>query len=110
LKRIHESKLKAKRVTGESGYVDMMDAVVGDVTAGIRFVAPGSNVPPPTHSHSEGQVIYVISGSPRINNKERTLELRPGDFVLLDPFEEHYIETDEDESKIFEVKFPSRSS
>ncbi|TFF67097.1 cupin domain-containing protein, partial [Candidatus Thorarchaeota archaeon] len=107
MKKVHESELAANRVFGESGYVDLIDAVVGEVTAGVRVVAPNSNVPPRSHSHCEGQVIYVISGRPRITNLTETIRLRPGDFVILGAFEEHYIQTDDSESKIFEVKFPT---
>ncbi len=106
MKKIHESELETNRVHGQSGYVDVMDAIDTSVTAGVRLVGPNSEVPARPHSHADAQIIYVVTGRPRIQSEKATLQLRPGDFVILEAFEEHYILTDELESKIFEVKFP----
>ncbi len=108
MKRVHESEMECIRVQGSQGYVDIWDAVREPLVAGVREVAPNSEVPARTHVHSEAQIIYVISGDPKITNTRETIQLRPGDFVILDPDEEHYVITDERPSRIFEVKYKSK--
>ncbi len=105
MKRVHESEIDLVRVEGTRGHVDVWDAVRGPIVAGVREVAPESRVPPAPHRHPEAQLIYVISGEPLITNGSETLRLREGDFVILDPDEEHYIITDDVPARLFEVRY-----
>lgn len=105
MKRIHESEISPKRVDGSKGTVDVFDIITDPLTAGVRVVAPNSDVPAKVHSHSESQIIYMIEGTAKITNGSDILELRPGDFVVLEPYEEHYIQTKDKEAKIFEIKY-----
>lgn len=92
-------------IQGSKGIVEVYDVVQGELTAGVRIVKPESDVPTRPHVHPEKQVIYVISGSGMITNGQETLDLRPGDFVLLEANEEHYVKTWKNELKVFEVKY-----
>lgn len=105
MKRIKQVDVEAKRIFGVRGHVDMMDVETGIPTIGVRVVAPNSYVPPKPHIHAEKQVIYLISGTLKITNGLETISLQPGDFVLLDSNEEHYVMTDAHEAKVFEVKY-----
>lgn len=93
-------------IQGAKGMVDVYDVVQGALTAGVRIVRPYSDVPTRPHIHQERQVIYVISGNGKITDGQETIDLKPGDFVLLDANEEHYVITESAELKVFEVKYP----
>ncbi|MHA1770491.1 MAG: cupin domain-containing protein [Candidatus Thorarchaeota archaeon] len=107
MKHVHESEIERVTVQGERGYVHIWDAVREPLVAGIREVAPNSEVPARTHVHPEAQIIYVITGRPKITNLHETIQLRPGDFVILESDEEHYVITEDEPSRIFEVKYRS---
>ncbi len=47
------------------------------------------------HHHDLKQINYIISGSGTVTNTVKTIEIRPGDILLLDSNEEHYFETKE---------------
>ena len=93
-------------IHGVKGRVDVYDILEGELTAGVRIVKADSDVPSRPHRHSERQVIYVISGSGKITNGKVTLDLNPGDFILLESNEEHYVMTRKDDLKVFEIKYP----
>jgi quercetin dioxygenase-like cupin family protein len=105
MKKIHESNIESSRVMGSIGHVDIMDAVSEPITAGVRIVSAHSEVPSRPHFHSEAQLIYVISGTAKITNGVETLIMEPGDFVLFEPQEEHYVITGARDIQVFEVKF-----
>ncbi|MHA1654462.1 MAG: cupin domain-containing protein [Candidatus Thorarchaeota archaeon] len=105
MKRFNESEMEMRRFAGTKGHVDVWDAVRGPIVAGVREVAPNSDVPPRPHRHQEAQLLYVISGTPAITNGQETFGLRPGDFVLLEPNEEHYVVTKDRPAKLFEVLY-----
>ena len=106
MKKVNEVDMTPGRIEGTKGMVDVFDVVEDEVTAGVRIVKPDSDVPKRPHSHIDKQVIYVISGTGKITNGKETLELNPGDFILLDPNEEHYVMTEKDALKVFEVRYP----
>ncbi len=105
MKRVHETSLEQKRVEGSKGFVDLYNIIDEFITAGIRIVAPYSDVPARIHEHPERQIIYLIEGKAQITNTKELISLEPGDFVILEADEEHYIITGGYEVKIFEVKF-----
>ena len=106
MKKIHEFEIVRKNINGKVGSVDVYDIIDENIQAGIRIVKSNSDVPARIHRHPERQIIYVIEGSAEITNETETLALRPGDFVILEANEEHYVKTNDDEVKVFEVKFP----
>ncbi|TFG33611.1 cupin domain-containing protein [Candidatus Thorarchaeota archaeon] len=106
MKKIHETDIEAKVIAGKIGAVDAFDVITESITAGVRIVRENSDVPTRIHSHPEHQILYVIEGRASITNTVFTLELEPGDFVLLDPNEEHYVITGDEEVKVFEIKYP----
>ncbi|MFW9833234.1 MAG: cupin domain-containing protein [Candidatus Thorarchaeota archaeon] len=107
MKKIRQGDMTPGSIQGVKGSVDVYDAIQGDLTAGVRIVKPHSDVPTRPHIHPEKQLIYVIAGSGRITNGEESLDLECGDFILLEANEEHYVMTDHEELKVFEIKYPS---
>jgi quercetin dioxygenase-like cupin family protein len=105
MKLIRESEIKPGQIAGQKGTVSVYDVVTGVPQIGVRIVPANSDVPTRPHSHLEKQVIYVISGNARITNGRQNLEIVTGDFVLLEENEEHYVITDSEELKVFEVKY-----
>ncbi|MFX1368448.1 MAG: cupin domain-containing protein [Promethearchaeota archaeon] len=105
MKRTNEAELEAFQIPGEKGLAKAFDIVSGVPTMGVRIVEPESNVPRTPHRHPERQVIYMISGTATISNDVETIDLIPGDFVLLESNEEHYVSTGKEEAKVFEVKY-----
>ncbi len=105
MRQVHESAITPKRVTGSKGWVDVFDVITEPLTMGIRVIPPKSEIPARKHAHPEGQVTYVVSGNPKMTNLKVTLQLKPGDFVILEPDEEHYVITEKNEARLLEVKF-----
>jgi quercetin dioxygenase-like cupin family protein len=105
MRQVHESSIAPKRVIGTKGWVDVYDVLTDPLTIGIRVIPPKSDIPTRKHAHTEAQIAYVVSGSPKITNLQVTLQLKPGDFVILEPNEEHYVITDKNETRLLEVKF-----
>jgi len=105
MKRIHESEITPKVIDGKVGSVDAFDIIDESIQAGIRIVKRNSDVPTRIHKHPQRQIMYVIEGSAEITNETETLALKPGDFVVLEANEEHYVKTTDEEVKVFEVKF-----
>ncbi|MHA2140058.1 MAG: cupin domain-containing protein [Candidatus Thorarchaeota archaeon] len=99
------SNLERKIIPGIKGHVESIDVLVGTPTMGVRIIPPNSHVPKPKHEHLEAQVIYVISGHASITNGVDTHDLEPGDYVLLESLEEHYVKTGNESVKVFEVKY-----
>ena len=93
------------KIEGEKGTVETYDPLHNEIVAGVRVVKPSSNVPKRPHVHPEKQLIYVIAGSGKITNGDITFDLVSGDFVMLDSNEEHYVMTETEELKVFEVKY-----
>jgi quercetin dioxygenase-like cupin family protein len=106
MKKVNETEMVPGKIEGVKGIVDVYDVIQGDLTAGVRIVKTNSDVPTRPHIHSEKQVIYVISGTGKITNGKETYNLKQGDFILLEANEEHYVMTDKEELKVFEVKYP----
>ena len=106
MKKVNESSMVPGSIEGSKGMVDVFDVIQGEITAGVRIVKPNSDVPTRPHVHCERQVIYVISGTGKITNNEATFDLKPGDFVMLEANEEHYVMTENDELKVSEIKYP----
>ena len=106
MKKVHESEITPKTIDGKIGTVNAYDILDESILAGIRIVPPNSDVPTRIHKHPERQIIYVIEGTAEITNPTETLKLKPGDFVVLEADEEHYVRTSDEEVKVFEIKFP----
>ena len=106
MKRIHETEITPKIIDGKIGSVDAFDIIDESIQAGVRIVKSNSDVPTRVHKHSQRQIMYVVEGSAEITNETETLPLKPGDFVVLEANEEHYVKTSNEEVKVFEVKFP----
>ncbi|MFW9809901.1 MAG: cupin domain-containing protein [Candidatus Thorarchaeota archaeon] len=105
MKKINISEMHPTTIEGEKGTVTVFDPLPDEIVAGVRVVPDSCDVPKRTHIHPEKQLIYVISGSGRITNGEITFNLVPGDFVMLDRNEEHYVMTENEELRLFEVKY-----
>ena len=106
MKRKNENELVPGKIIGTKGAVDVFDMIQGSLTAGVRMVKTNSDVPMKPHVHPEKQLIYIISGKGKVTNGLETINVKPGDFVLLEENEEHYVITGKDELKVFEIKYP----
>jgi quercetin dioxygenase-like cupin family protein len=80
--------------------VEQPDFVVRTVV-----VPPNSSVPPKPHAHEMRQINYVIDGKLAVTNGKETVDLKKGDFIILESFEEHYFATTNDYAHVFEVQF-----
>ena len=106
MKKIHELEIVHKNFEGKVGSVDVYDIIDENIQAGVRIVKSNSDVPKRTHRHPERQLLYLIEGVAEITNEKETFSLKPGDFVLLESNEEHYVITGDSEAKLFEIKYP----
>lgn len=104
--KVTETEMTPCQIEGAKGSIQVYDVIQGEITVGVRVVKTNSDVPKRPHVHSEKQVIYVISGTGKITDGMETFDLEPGDFILLDTNEEHYVITENDDLKVFEVKHP----
>lgn len=105
MKKVHEFEIHPNVIEGKIGSVDAYDIIEEKFQAGIRIVKRNSDVPKRTHKHPERQIIYVIEGTAEITNEKETLHVKPGDFILLEANEEHYVKTSDNELKVFEIKY-----
>ncbi|MBN2230970.1 MAG: cupin domain-containing protein [Candidatus Thorarchaeota archaeon] len=105
MKKIHENEIHPSIILGKRGSVNAFDVITGTMTAGVRVIQRNSDVPTRPHIHSEKQLLYLIEGVADITNGKETLSLKPGDFVLLESNEEHYVITQDQEAKVFEIKY-----
>ena len=106
MKKVHESEISPRIIEGKIGSVNAYDILDESIQAGIRVVTSNSDVPTRIHRHPQRQIIYVVEGSAEITNLTETIHLEPGDFVVLESNEEHYVKTTHAEAKLFEIKFP----
>ena len=106
MKKMHETDIEVKVIPGKFGSVNAYDAITESITAGVRIIKKNSDVPTRVHSHPERQLLYLIEGKASITNNVQILDLEPGDFVLLNANEEHYVLTNDEEAKVFEIKYP----
>ena len=103
MKKIHELEILRKVIEGKTGFVDVYDIIDENIQAGVRIVKKNSDVPKRTHKHPERQIIYVIEGTAEITNERETFKIEPGDFILFEANEEHYVMTKGEE---LEIKYP----
>lgn len=106
MRKIHELEIVRKNFEGKVGSVDVYDIIDENIQAGVRIVKSNSDVPKRTHRHPERQLLYLIEGAAEITNEKETFSLKPGDFILLESNEEHYVITGDSEAKLFEIKYP----
>ena len=105
MKQIHESEISPKIINGKEGFVDAIDIIDETIQAGIRIVKKNSDVPTRIHKHPQRQIMYAVAGTAEITNTVETISVKPGDFVILDANEEHYVKTGDEDFKVFEIKF-----
>lgn len=108
MKVMHEKDMEKFTAEGIKGFVDVIDAVNEDsIVAGVRVIHAGSTVPKKVHSHKHRQMCYVISGDCEVfieDENDKTV-LKPGDFLLFEPYEQHYFTAVNGPVTIFEVRY-----
>lgn len=93
---LNENDIDGVLTEGQRGNVLKSDLIDNeDFLFGLRYFEPGALCPQKPHRHSLKQLNYIISGSGKVTNLKETLDLKPGDIILLDSNEEHYFETKE---------------
>ena len=79
---------------GDTNYFALLldpagDAV--DLTCVVEIFKPGGRTPPNTHQVAQ-ELFFVLKGTGRAHCGGRTVELAPGDALLVPPGHEHVIE------------------
>lgn len=71
----------------------------------VAIVPPNSTVPSKDHKHENHEVLYILKGAAKLSDGRKTTEVGPGDIIVVEPFEKHYVVTREEELSIFEVSW-----
>jgi quercetin dioxygenase-like cupin family protein len=80
--------LDADHFTGAGRLHDLGAWDAGHATAlVVRFEAGTRNH---WHRHPGGQLLYVLDGTGRVANREREVEIGPGDLVITEADEDHW--------------------
>lgn len=74
-----------------------------DIMVSVSTIAPNSKVPDRPHKHERHEMLYVKRGNVKISVGQETKEVKNGDFIVFEPYEEHYLTTGEDELVLLEV-------
>jgi len=81
------------------------DLRFGGTLVGRRTIEPRSEVPLQPHRHPERQVSFVLSGTVRVFNGREEVELKEGDWIVIEPDELHAFRTGTKPAELLEVKF-----
>ena len=73
---------------------------------GMLGIAAGGHVRHHVHEHSE-ELFFVVAGSATFTVGEAKIELGPGDILVLDPGEHHYIDVHDEPLRILAVVAPN---
>lgn len=74
--------------------------------ARVASVTPGSEVPEKNHQHGGHEMLFVISGNAQFYDGQNTRSLEPGDSIVIEPFEQHWIVAGENGISLFELVWP----
>ena len=69
----------------------------------LNTAPPHFDGPKRPHKHDANEIICIIKGTGKLHDGGEALSVKPGDVVKFEPWEEHYIETGDDEVILFEV-------
>ena len=105
MKIVKESDLLSRTNPSTKGSATIKRLDANGIEVGTARIAPNSETPKPIHSHPERQVFFVIEGSGYLRGRNRKVRIQGGDFVLVEPNEEHYFATEDSELFMFEVKY-----
>ena len=64
-----------------------------EVETRVVIVPPNSTVPGEDHKHENREVLYLLKGAAQFSDGSKTTEVRPGDIIVVEPFEQHYVVT-----------------
>jgi mannose-6-phosphate isomerase-like protein (cupin superfamily) len=69
----------------------------------LLFVEPNIVCLTKPHKHERREAFYVIRGTAEFSNGEIEKEIKSGDILIFDPYEEHYINSGPDGVVLFET-------
>ena len=89
------------------GTADFRHIVKEDkLNARVVYVSPGLEVPGKDHNHDGHEMLYVISGDAQFHDGTKSTAFTPGDSVVLEPFDPHWIVAGEEGITLFELVWP----
>ncbi|MFW9998195.1 MAG: cupin domain-containing protein [Candidatus Odinarchaeota archaeon] len=106
MKIINERDINQVTVKGSRGEIYLKNIIASDtIVAGLRTIAPNSEVTARPHKHEDPQIAYVIKGTAMLDNGHEVLEIKTGDCIVFEPWEEHYFTSGKEEVVLFGVKW-----
>ena len=105
LKIVNEKELEKTTMSGDVRMRFMNLVEQNDFIVRTVIIPPRSSVPPKPHAHKMRQINYVIDGKLAVTNGKETVDLKKGDFIILESFEEHYYSTASYSAHVFEIQF-----
>lgn len=85
---------------GEAGGRHVFTGIVGGefiCEGAMSFKPPGlvTHADEPRHVHDDAEVFVILQGKARMRLDDRVEHLRAGDVVVIEPGENHHLESDE---------------
>jgi len=91
----------------EGGSLEVKNIVVeSNFNARVINISPGLEAPGKGHNHDGNETYYVISGDTVYHDGTTTFPFTVGDFALVEPFELHWLVSEEEGITIFEIVRP----
>lgn len=104
---VNSSDLGSIDVEGQRGKIKVIDFLKDEhIQIGLRLAGQATRAPKKTHRHPMRQVMYVISGSGKVDNGKEIREFGEGDFMYFDKDEEHYFDSCSSDLVLIEIQFP----
>ncbi|MHA2297217.1 MAG: cupin domain-containing protein [Candidatus Hodarchaeales archaeon] len=106
MKIINEKEIEPVSAKGSQGEVYLRNIVnTNKIVIGLRTIAPESDIPTRPHKHEDPHVVYVIKGLAKLSNGQETREVKTGDCIMIESWEEHYFTSGKDEVLLLGVKW-----
>lgn len=106
MKIINEREINSVTAKGSRGEIYLKNIIATDtLVVGIRTIAPDSEVTARPHKHEDQQIAYVIKGAAKVDNGQEVREIKAGDFIVFEPWEEHYFVSGKEEVVLFGMKW-----
>jgi len=74
---------------------------------GYVTIYPGGSVP--MHSHEQEEVYLILSGYGKMHINDETADVKPGDYVYINPKSNHLLENTSDENMIMVFCYAPKS-
>ena len=100
----NEKELKGKPLKLHTGSAEVKELLVTPhVLTRLVFIEPNLVTFGSQHKHEQREAFYVIRGTVEFRNGGIKKELRAGDILIFDPYEEHYFTSGPDGVVLYEA-------